>query len=190
MKAARRSSSVGGAWPALAFCRSLRASIESCMAWLGMSASPLSSAARLTRREWRFGGRPRTPTVRPISPDNHPCNLWRPRCCTSAAESYGARRPSRRAPRRGPAFISTYVRPGFGHCEPGNGTTPRTPADDRRVARPTCRATRHRRPLSTRPPSPGPIRADSEGLEGSCSLSASSARGVLAQHAPRRRCPH
>jgi hypothetical protein len=35
-------SSVGGAWLALAFRRSLRASIESCMAWLGMSASPLA----------------------------------------------------------------------------------------------------------------------------------------------------
>jgi hypothetical protein len=36
-KAARRSSSVGGAWLALAFRRSLRASIKSCMAWLGIS---------------------------------------------------------------------------------------------------------------------------------------------------------
>ena len=46
VKAARRSSSGGGAWLALAFCRSPRASIESCMAWLGMSASPLAWAAR------------------------------------------------------------------------------------------------------------------------------------------------
>ena len=46
-KAARLSSSVGGAWLALAFCRSLKPSITSCMAWLGMSASPLSWAACL-----------------------------------------------------------------------------------------------------------------------------------------------
>jgi len=44
VKAARRSSSVGAAWLALAFCRSLRALITSCMAWLGMSASPLAWA--------------------------------------------------------------------------------------------------------------------------------------------------
>ena len=62
MKAARRSASVGGAWPALAFCRSLRASIASCMAWLGMSASPFGWAAGLIRR-LRFGGRARMPAT-------------------------------------------------------------------------------------------------------------------------------
>jgi hypothetical protein len=36
MKAARRSSSVGEAWLALAFCRSLRTSIAFAMARLGM----------------------------------------------------------------------------------------------------------------------------------------------------------
>jgi hypothetical protein len=42
MKAARRSASVSGAWLALAFRRSLSASITSCMAWLGTSASPFA----------------------------------------------------------------------------------------------------------------------------------------------------
>ena len=41
----------------LAFCRSLKASIKSCIAWLGMSASALAWAARPIRRGWRFGGR-------------------------------------------------------------------------------------------------------------------------------------
>jgi hypothetical protein len=57
VKAARRCSSVGAAWLALAFYRSLRASITSCIAWLGMSASPLAWAARLIWQGWRFGGR-------------------------------------------------------------------------------------------------------------------------------------
>jgi hypothetical protein len=51
-KAARRCSSVGGAWLAPAFRRSLKASIKSCIAWLGMPAPPSAWAACLIRRGW------------------------------------------------------------------------------------------------------------------------------------------
>jgi hypothetical protein len=40
---ARCYASFSGVWLALAFCRSRKASIASCIAWLGMSASPSTS---------------------------------------------------------------------------------------------------------------------------------------------------
>jgi DNA-binding CsgD family transcriptional regulator len=71
VKAARRSSSVGGAWPALACCRSLIASIASRIAWLGMPPPVLLGRAEEVMRtlsriamaagtDWALGVRARS----------------------------------------------------------------------------------------------------------------------------------
>jgi hypothetical protein len=96
-KAARRCSSVGRACPALAFCRSLRALTASCMAWLGMSASPSAWADCLFRR---FGWQARMPTLPPITRAT-PADRVAGGC---AVESYGPDDPNRRTSRCGPVF--------------------------------------------------------------------------------------
>jgi hypothetical protein len=184
--AARRSSSVGGAWLALASCRSLKASIKSCIAWLGMPASALAWAAHLTRRGWLFGSRIRSrrfgrllPAITLATPNYRVAGTPPPRT-TGPDDPTAARLDLARH------VISTYVRPGCGHCEPWERDHSRTSGDRSQPPRPRAGLTGTGGPPARRPPRSSPIRGQRRSGV-SCRPERSPLRGVLAQHTPRRR---
>jgi hypothetical protein len=187
--AARRSSSVGGAWLALASCRSLKASSRSCIAWLGMPASALAWAAHLIRHGWPFGRRTRNrrfgrllSAITLATPNDRVAG-------DSAAENYRARRPDRRTPRFGPTCHLNVRSARLRHCEPWERDDSRTSGGRSQSPRPRAGLTGTGGPPARRPPRSSPIHADGDGLESHAALSASPPRGVLAQHTPRRRRP-
>ena len=73
------------------------------------------------------------------------------------------------------------------HCWPGSGPSSTTPGPQLAGRQPPgrCRATRHRRPLSTRrPPRSGPARTGRAGLGISCRVRQPRPRGVVAHRGP------